>query len=1052
MELEQTDADAYIDDMIAALQDGEELRSRQDAKDAVKKLQELKNEKFIITTEYMEEVCLDMREETESIRKQMEGLATQEDIEGLATQGDIEGLKNILSGMESLISHLTEEIKELKTNHSTQQEQSDYEKSKSDFQKNLIELYRGTFLKVSAIPMQPDQKHCNIGRVYIRPRMTYEKQDEDGQREETEIQSMSDIFTKAGHFKSIYVLGDAGSGKSSFCKGLVNDWCLAHSDDQKTEDEDTFAGIEEMKKFDFLFYISLRHSKDDVGIFQMLERQYEKKDLLKQLLQDKSVKSLIVLDGLDEWSPPAKTSNQFQTEGLPERDLYKDYVIITTSRPWKVETLGLTDADVEQRLDLKGFDTSSVETMIKKTVAVLNETFKKNKDSRDCKNKIINNNQIADIVHIPIMLQQLICLWFDDKLPESSRCSVYTGMLDLLFKWNVKKYPDDSLFEGMRKKSNDLSDVELPLCFSKSEECKSYKYIIHRVSKLAYETLFNNPKETSLTFDNSIFEHLEIETEIKTCCLKLGILSEETCPSFSASTSQGSIFSFIHKSVQEFLAAVYIAIKSGDHIGSSVDEENANISNRCAFLRDCFCPSSTSEDVYEMDFVNEIFNKCASLDKILEQANVFIMLCGLEPRIALSISKKIYEIVKMDERVLEYKKTIDDNVRREKLISNIQQCILNSVQEGEACQTQKLSQFYLGDIVVDRNACFGHFPTRVVREYILPDYVTSLRIKQDFDIDCLSTFRRLEAIYIYFSHDRRKKDVGDKICEAIKVNASSLKSLSVNCKHPIYETIIGLLPNMRHLVAFEIETFTVPHTDFNSLCTFLSGSCNLEQISIGVNCECKKHHEVDLSKHKKLQYLKYDKSVVGTCTDSSNLETLICTSSTNKGCEKVFDILSTSHNLTKLVLLFDRPGIFSPDSLTKKLIKLLKELQQLRELFLRAFIFTDNIFECPSELKSMEIIRLTGAKMSLTTWRKFVDSLPEMPRPVKVDTWKVCITRDGEESNSKINYWNKNRGGEETAAIKYVREQEKLFNVEYEDGQLLFRFSTKKKGREHGDL
>ncbi|XP_060588915.1 uncharacterized protein LOC132744274 [Ruditapes philippinarum] len=49
---------------------------------------------------------------------------------------------------------------------------------------------------------------------------------------------MSEIFTKEGvPQKSVYVLGDAGSGKTSFCKYLVNCWCLAHSEEHEADNE-----------------------------------------------------------------------------------------------------------------------------------------------------------------------------------------------------------------------------------------------------------------------------------------------------------------------------------------------------------------------------------------------------------------------------------------------------------------------------------------------------------------------------------------------------------------------------------------------------------------------------------------------------------------------------------------------------------------------------------------------------------------------------------------------------------------------------------------------
>ncbi|XP_053382065.1 uncharacterized protein LOC128549444 [Mercenaria mercenaria] len=50
MEVEDTDIANYIEDMIELLQDDKEIKDRQESKNAVKKLLELKQEKFLITT------------------------------------------------------------------------------------------------------------------------------------------------------------------------------------------------------------------------------------------------------------------------------------------------------------------------------------------------------------------------------------------------------------------------------------------------------------------------------------------------------------------------------------------------------------------------------------------------------------------------------------------------------------------------------------------------------------------------------------------------------------------------------------------------------------------------------------------------------------------------------------------------------------------------------------------------------------------------------------------------------------------------------------------
>ncbi|XP_053405540.1 uncharacterized protein LOC123522844 [Mercenaria mercenaria] len=143
MELEEAVANTYIDDMIAVLQDGKELINRKDAQDAVKKLEELKNEDFIVTTENMKEVLEDIREEIRNMKQTTEGLATKD---------DCDDLKMKISALESLVCEQTEEIQRLKTDDSAQKEQSEYEKSKLELQKSLIEFYREGILRMSALP------------------------------------------------------------------------------------------------------------------------------------------------------------------------------------------------------------------------------------------------------------------------------------------------------------------------------------------------------------------------------------------------------------------------------------------------------------------------------------------------------------------------------------------------------------------------------------------------------------------------------------------------------------------------------------------------------------------------------------------------------------------------------------------------------------------------------------------------------------------------------------------------------------------------------------
>ncbi|XP_045156245.2 uncharacterized protein LOC128545985 [Mercenaria mercenaria] len=941
----------------------------------------------------------------------------------------ISALEMKMISLESLINEQTKEIKRLKTDDSAQKEQSEYEKSKLELQKSLIEFYREDILRMSALPQQQEGNLCDFKDVYVRPRMVIESKGN-----EADVLSMSDIFTKDNKtIKSIYVLGEAGSGKSSFCKSLINYWCLAHSEEEQSI-EDEFSGVREMKKFNFLFHLPLRHYTEKTRIKEMLEEKYEHPALTK-LLEIESRTCLFILDGLDEWaSTPSKRP--------PERDALKQYTVLITSRPWKIATLGISDNEIRQKIIIKGFDDkASLKNMIGKTVPILNKTFEKDKVSSDCE-MALENQSVENLKHTAIMLQQLICLWFDDKLrSETSRCALYSEMLDLFFDWHEKKYPDDPLFTEMMKKSEDLKNVELPRYLRDTEVCKSYSYIIQDVSQLAYETLFNNTKETSLSFDSSTFERLKISKEVKSCCLKLGILSEDKCISFSASKSRRSAIAFVHKSLQEYLAAVYIAIRCEKHTAPSADSGNADLSDHCA------------------QRIKDIFSKCTTLDEVLEQANVFIMLCGLEPRIATFISKYIYDIVTVDKRVQEYRREIYVDFGHIHLITNIQKCIINCIEEVQACQTRIQSNFYLGDIIVGNRHYIQTDYHLLCTNVISPDSVISCNFYTGaFDfmnimrvLKYFTKYQRLKAINIGDFHAKINGKDTKSICDVIEGNTSTLKTLCVGLLKEaegkrIFRTIVRRLPEMSRLVTLQIKYYPVSVSlkDFISLCTFLSGSSQLEQIVID-DADCGfigfGQHEVDLSKHHKLQCLKYGTHFTVICVNTSNLEIFKCSLESTK-CVKVFDNLSTAYNLTELDLTcgyhFDFDNILSWHTVTDILITLLPLLNQLRKLTLSKFTFTDNIMKRPSEMKNMKFIELCRVTMSLTTWRRFVDSLPIIPIPVKVRASLRSITRDGEEYKP-----GRGEGEEEAAACKYVREQEKLFIVEREENDSI-SFSTRK--------
>ncbi|XP_053390460.1 uncharacterized protein LOC128553346 [Mercenaria mercenaria] len=125
------------------------------------------------------------------------------------------------------------QLEEIKPLISVHRDKMAYIDSKIDVQKRLVKLYHDQVVKVPALPIQPEQNQKNVDDVYVDPRMTVLDEDDPNRRvsemREKEISSFFDVFKERGNpIKNVYVFGEAGIGKSIFCKSMVQKWCKVH--------------------------------------------------------------------------------------------------------------------------------------------------------------------------------------------------------------------------------------------------------------------------------------------------------------------------------------------------------------------------------------------------------------------------------------------------------------------------------------------------------------------------------------------------------------------------------------------------------------------------------------------------------------------------------------------------------------------------------------------------------------------------------------------------------------------------------------------------------
>ncbi|XP_052269148.1 uncharacterized protein LOC127870745 isoform X2 [Dreissena polymorpha] len=156
----------------------------------------------------------------------------------------------------------------------------------------LIQHYKDTC--VTPVSMLDADIDGDLSRIYVPPSI------EELRRGQRDMNVWSDALctTKVGTYLSsykellhrdgkevntIYIQGDTGCGKTTFCKKLALDWCKAHSKttsnvntSETAPTETTFGDIDTLRDYTFLFFVSLSEfSEATCNISQMVEDEVE---------------------------------------------------------------------------------------------------------------------------------------------------------------------------------------------------------------------------------------------------------------------------------------------------------------------------------------------------------------------------------------------------------------------------------------------------------------------------------------------------------------------------------------------------------------------------------------------------------------------------------------------------------------------------------------------------------------------------------------------------------------------------------------------------------
>ena len=368
-----------------------------------------------------------------------------------------------------------------------------------------LKSYYDTFSKVKIVPWD-ESSSIEIDEIYTPLNWVRDHRKPSGVTQE-ELEDYTDMF-KGKHTRML-VYGRPGIGKSTFCKKAAYDW-------SKTLKEI-------LKNFSILLLIKLRDVCDVGNIRDVLRASKLlasdgpiSVDSLYDYIINNQDKVLLILDGYDEYS--------FAEEHSPILAIWKgeqlrDCHVIVTTRELACDKLR---GPSHVQLEIQGFKSlERIETFARKFLA----------DEQDPNEFMhyLEEKDLVDMAEIPLLLLMLCILWKEKHhvgLPKS-RADIFTQFIQTML-----DHKDGS---------------HQPMPFQKVTSTEA-KEDFSNLGKAAFEALLQ---------DRLYVRCSELPSNISRSFQKLSEVGLFQIVNLTSLNPEKGAY-FIHKSVQEFLAAWHI--------------------------------------------------------------------------------------------------------------------------------------------------------------------------------------------------------------------------------------------------------------------------------------------------------------------------------------------------------------------------------------------------------------------------------------------------------------------------------------------------------------
>ena len=348
-------------------------------------------------------------------------------------------------------------------------------------------------------------------------------------KEKIEYEQEFEVYTRS---ERMLVLGCPGSGKTTLAHKVVKDWVQ---------------GLV-LKGAELVYLISLRllTSKRDSKLSSIFNQfHYSEGNVLQQNIEEIYGKGVcFILDGLDEYLPRSK--EKCPIYALIDKSYLPEAMVIVTSRPAAASAY-LPNKSSFKQIEVFGFSRKDIFEYVK------SYPFSKPSNSTEpftkkLKNFVMSHPGVLDLCYLPVNVA-IICFVYDcesEILPETQT--------------EIYKLFTISIILRQLMKSNKSAKL-ISLEHLQEEEAEHFK----ELCRVAYK----------MTVDSrQVFNHGEFYADSQH---SLGLVTTHRHAQWSGEYQK---YSFLHLTIQEFLAAYHISKLSQSNTYDVIDQYSSAVHMR----------------------------------------------------------------------------------------------------------------------------------------------------------------------------------------------------------------------------------------------------------------------------------------------------------------------------------------------------------------------------------------------------------------------------------------------------------------------------------------